>query len=87
MEKNCENKYVMHIVSLVFGIISIVIFLYWYISLPTGIIAIVLGAKSFRRTGNKIAKAGIITGIVGFSLSALYCIVVLLIIMLIVKTM
>ena len=39
MEENNTNKSVMHIVSLVLGIISIVTALFWYITLPTGILA------------------------------------------------
>lgn len=70
MEENNENKYVMHIVSLVLGIISIVTALFWYITLPTGITAIVCGVKSARRNGSKIGKAGMITGIIGLSLFA-----------------
>jgi len=70
MEENYGNKSVIHIVSLVLGIISIVTALFWYISLPTGITAIVLGVKSSRRTGSKMGKAGMITGIVGLSLFA-----------------
>ena len=37
MEENNTNKSVMHIVSLVLGIISIVTALFWYITIPTGI--------------------------------------------------
>ena len=70
MEENYKNKSVMHIASLVLGIISIVTALFWYITLPTGIIAIVLGVKSSRRTGSKMGKAGMITGIIGLSLFA-----------------
>ena len=70
MEENHENKSVMHIASLVLGIISIVSALFWYITLPTGILAIIFGVKSARRTGSKIGKAGMITGIVGLSLFA-----------------
>ena len=36
-----KNKNVMHICSLVLGIISIVFALFWYIALPTGILSIV----------------------------------------------
>lgn len=68
MEENNTNKSVMHIVSLVLGIISIVTALFWYITLPTGIVAIVFGVKSSRRTGSKIGKAGMITGIIGLAL-------------------
>ena len=63
-----ENKNVMHICSLVLGIISIVFALFWYIALPTGILSIIFGVKSARRTGSKIGKAGMITGIIGLSL-------------------
>ena len=68
MGENQENTSVMHIASLVLGIISIVSAVFWYLSIPTGILAIVLGIKSAKKTGSKIAKAGMITGIVGLSL-------------------
>ncbi len=70
MEENYTNKSAMHIASLVLGIISIVTALFWYITLPTGITAIVLGVKSSKRTGSKLGKAGMITGIVGLALFA-----------------
>lgn len=70
MEENNSNKSTMHIASLVLGIISIVTSLFWYITIPTGILGIVLGVKSAKRTGSKIGKAGMITGIVGLSLFA-----------------
>ena len=63
-----KNKYVMHIISLVLGIISIVTSLFWYMTIPTGVIAIVLGVKSAKKFGSKLGKAGMITGIVGLSL-------------------
>jgi len=66
MEEN--NKFVIHIVSLVLGIISIVTALFWYMTIPTGVTAIVLGVKSAKKFGSKIGKAGMITGIVGLSL-------------------
>lgn len=65
-----EKKQVKDVASLVLGIISVVTALFWYITLPTGILAIVFGAKSARKTGSKIGKAGMITGIVGVSLFA-----------------
>jgi len=77
-----QNKNVIHIVSLVLGIISIVTALFWYINIPTGILAIVMGVKSAKKTGSKIGKAGMITGIVGLSLFALiYCMIIQLIIL------
>ena len=64
-----KNKSGMHIASLVLGIISIITAAFWYMAWPTSILAMVFGVKSIRRTGSKIAKAGLITGIVGISLS------------------
>lgn len=81
MEDN-NNKYVMHICSLVLGIISIVTALFWYIALPTGILAIVFGVKSARKIGSKVGKAGMITGIIGLSLCAFMYIGMILIIIL-----
>ena len=65
-----KNKSGMPVASLVLGIISIVTTLFWYITLPTGILAIVFGAKSIKRFGSKLGKAGMILGIVGVSLFA-----------------
>lgn len=70
MEGKELNNSGMHIASLVLGIISIVTALFWYIALPTGVLAIIFGAKSAKRTGSKIGKAGLITGIIGLSLFA-----------------
>ena len=44
----------------------------WYISIPTGILAIVFGKNGIKKSGSKAAKAGMILGIVGISL----CVVV-----------
>lgn len=82
MEENNENKHVMHIASLVLGIISIVTALFWYVTLPTGITAIVFGVKSAKRTGSKIGKAGMITGIIGLSIFAFCYIGIILLLIL-----
>lgn len=66
MEEN--NKMTMHIASLILGIISILTVFFWYITLPAGILAIVFGVKSARRTGSKLGKAGMVLGIVGLTL-------------------
>ena len=68
MEEKDLNKSTMNIASLVLGIISIVTAAFWYITLPTGILAIIFGVKTARKTGSKLGKAGLITGIVGLSL-------------------
>lgn len=68
IEVKDKNKSAMAIASLPLGIISIILNLFWYISLPTGIIAIIFGTKTIRKFGSKIGKAGLVTGIIGVSL-------------------
>lgn len=57
----------MHIAGFVLGIVSILTQFFWYIALPTGILAIIFGAKSAHRTGSRLGKAGLILGIIGLS--------------------
>jgi len=54
--------------SLTLGIISIITAFFWYITIPTGILAIIFAAKGIKNTGSKLAKAGLVTGIVGLSI-------------------
>jgi len=82
MKEKENNRIVSHIVSLVLGIISVVTTLFWYISLPTGIIAIVLGAKSYKKEGKKLGIAGLVTGIVGVSICVLIYISLMILIFL-----
>ena len=70
MEDNNKSKSSMGIAALVLGIISILTNLFWYMVLPTGILAIIFGVKSIKRTGSKLGKAGLITGIIGLALFA-----------------
>ena len=77
-----KNKSAMSVASLILGIISIVFSLFWYISIPTSIIAIIFGTKTIKKFGSRLGKAGLITGIVGISLCAfLYISAVVLIVL------
>ena len=77
-----KNKSAMSVASLTLGIISIVFSLFWYISIPTSIIAIIYGTKTIKKFGSRLGKAGLITGIVGISLCAfLYISAVVLIVL------
>ena len=80
--KKEENRIVSHIVSLVLGIISVLTTFFWYISLPTGITAIVLGTKSYKQAGKKLGIAGLITGIVGTAICLLIYISLIIILIL-----
>ena len=48
-------------------------------SLPLGILAIIFGAKTTRKLGSKMGKAGLITGIVGVSICAFIYISIIMI--------
>lgn len=65
-----KNKSAMAVSSFVLGIISILTSLFWYMVLPTGILAIIFGAKSVKKVGSKLGKAGLITGIIGVAIFA-----------------
>lgn len=82
MKNKSENRIISHIVSLVLGIISVATILFWYLSLPTGITAIVLGAKSYKKEGKALGLAGMITGIVGTALCFLVYVSLLIILIL-----
>ncbi len=80
MEDNKKKSSAMSISSLVLGIISIVTALFWYITLPTGILAIVFGAKTGNKVEGKTGKAGLVTGIIGLSIFA-FCYIGMIIIL------
>lgn len=60
--------------SITLGIVSILTTLFWYMSIATGVVAIVFGVKSIHRMNSKAGRAGMILGIVGLSI----CIVIYL---------
>lgn len=63
-----NKKNGMAVASLTLGIISILTSWFWYLTMPAGILAIIFGGKSAKKTGSNFAKTGIITGIIGLSL-------------------
>ena len=75
-----KKKTGLAVASLTLGIISILLCGFWYMTLPAGILALVFGSKAVKRSGSKLAKAGIVTAIVGLSLFVLYYVAAILII-------
>ena len=69
-ENEIKTKSSLGIAALTLGIISVVSTLFWYITVPTGILSIVLGRKAISKVGSKLGKAGFILGIVGLSIFA-----------------
>lgn len=60
------------IASMVLGIITLVLFCVWYISIPCGILAIIFGALGVKTIDKGMAIAGIVTGAIGLFIS--FCI-------------
>lgn len=71
MNSNLKKKSPYGVVSLTLGIISIVMSIFWYISIPTSILAIIFGNKGRKIYGSKTSLAGMITGIVGIALTGI----------------
>lgn len=59
------------ITSMVLGIISLVLFCVWYISVPCSILAIIFAKLSLKSSKKGMAIAGLTTGIIGLILMAI----------------
>jgi RsiW-degrading membrane proteinase PrsW (M82 family) len=72
------------VTSMVLGILSVVLFCAWYLTLPLGIAAVVLGIvglnqinkKQFSGSSKGMAIAGLITGGVGLLLGILFIVLI-----------
>ena len=67
----------MAVASMVLGIIAVVLFCFWYVSIPCAILAIILGivarnkAKRGEADGQGMATAGLVCGIISIALALL----------------
>jgi len=61
----------MAIASMVLGIVSLVIFCFWYIAVPCAIVGVVLGAVSLKRKahGKGMAVAGVVTSLIAIAIA------------------
>ena len=57
-----EKIYGLNIAALVLGIVSIVLWCLWYISIPCSILALIFGIIGIKKAGKGMAIAGIVTG-------------------------
>ena len=67
MEKE-KTRSAMPVASFALGIISILGFSIYYITLVSGILAIVFGVKSKKKFKSKLGLTGMILGIIGLSI-------------------
>ncbi len=67
------------ITALVLGIIALVCFCLWYISIPCGILAIIFGILGIKSESKGLAIAGLITGSIGLIVSTLIIILIFVI--------
>lgn len=64
------------IASMVLGIVALVFFCVWYISIPCGILAIIFGILGVKTKNKGMAIAGLITGTIGLVISVLIIILI-----------
>lgn len=62
------------IAALVLGIIALVLCCIWYVSIPCGIIALILGIIGLKSSKRGMSIAGIISGAIGIVLTAVIAI-------------
>lgn len=77
MEENKEQEVVQDenkgfsIASMVLGIISIVLFCIWYLSIPCAILAIIFGIVGMKKGARGMAIAGLVLGIIAVAMVAI----------------
>ena len=71
VEEPKKDKKGFCIASLVLGIVALVFFCLWYISIPCGILAIIFGILGIKTINKGMAIAGLITGSIGLVISTL----------------
>ena len=66
------------IAALVLGIIALILCCIWYVSIPCGIIALILGIIGLKSSKRGMSIAGIITGVIGMILSIVLVIAIVM---------
>ena len=66
------------IAALIFGIVAILLSCIWYVSLISGILAIILGILGIKSSKRGLSIAGIITGVIGIILMVIIYVAVII---------
>ena len=74
-----KNRKGFCITSMVLGIIALVFFWLWYLSIPWGILAIIFGVLGIKSVNKGMAIAGLVTGSIGLVISILIVIIILIV--------
>ena len=75
---SANDKKGFSIAALVLGIIALVLCCIWYVSIPCGIIALILGIIGLKSSKRGMSIAGIITGVIGMILSIVLVIAIVM---------
>lgn len=59
-----EKTFGLNVAALVLGIVSLVLWCFWFISIPCAILALIFGIIGIKKEGKGMAIAGIITGVI-----------------------
>ena len=59
---NSNKTYGLNIAALVLGIVSIVLWCVWFISIPCGILALIFGIIGVKKPGKAMGITGVVTG-------------------------
>lgn len=71
VENNEKQKiYGLNIAALVLGIVSLVLWCAWFISIPCSILALIFGIIGIKKQGKGMAIGGIVTGAISLAIWA-----------------
>lgn len=66
------------IASMVLGIIALVFFCIWYVSIPCAILAIIFGILGLKTATRGMAIAGLVTGSIGLAISVIVIVFIII---------
>ena len=72
VESTVQESKGFSIASMVLGIISLVLFCLWYISVPCAIIAIIFAIVGMKKGGKGMAITGLVLGIISISIYGIF---------------